>query len=322
MLIDKVTITVKAGSGGNGRVSFKHLPGNYKGGPDGGNGGNGGDVYFVGEDNILGLKDFRFKKEIKGIDGVPGGKSNLYGKNGEDISVKLPLGTLISDIDSGEEWEIVSSEMLLIAKGGKGGRGNNEFKSATVQAPRYAEKGELGQTRTLQLELKIIADVGLIGLPNAGKSSLLSVLTNAHPKIGNYPFTTLEPNIGMMGQITLADIPGLIEGAHLGKGLGTEFLRHIEKTQLLVHCISVENDNVVEAYQAIREELKAYSSSLTQKPEIILLTKTDLVSADELKAKLDQLQQTKNKIFSLSLYDDASVQTVYNLLEKSVAKAS
>lgn len=320
MLIDKVTITIRAGNGGNGRVSFKHLPGNYKGGPDGGNGGNGGDVYLVGEDNILGLKDFRFKKEIKGVDGIPGGKSNLYGKNGEDVFVKLPFGTLIKDTESEEEWEITSSEPLLIAKGGKGGRGNNEFKSATVQAPRYAEKGQFGQTRVLELELKIIADVGFIGLPNAGKSSLLSVLTNAHPKIGNYPFTTLEPNIGMMGHITLADIPGLIEGAHLGKGLGTQFLRHIEKTQLLVHCISVENDDVAESYQTIREELTSYSADLAQKPEIILLTKTDLVSAEELQTKLEQLRKTKKKIYSLSLYDDASVQAVHDVLEKSVTK--
>ena len=199
MLIDEVEIMVKAGSGGNGAVSFIRNAMTRKGGPDGGNGGNGGDVYFEGVDDVTALREFQYKKEVKALDGVPGKKKNLFGKNAPELVVKIPLGTKVTDIKSGQSFEVLEKQQRnLVAHGGKGGRGNNEFKSSTVQAPKFAEKGEPGEIRRLKLELAIIADVGLIGLPNSGKSSLLSVFTNAHPKIGDYPFTTLEPNLGVM----------------------------------------------------------------------------------------------------------------------------
>lgn len=316
MLVDTVDITIKAGNGGNGRVSFRHLPGNYKGGPDGGNGGKGGDVYFVGVDDILALADFRYKKELHAQDGEPGANKNLFGKNGSDVTIQIPIGTLVTDTQTGETFEIQNTTPFLVAKGGIGGKGNNEFKTATNQTPRFAQKGTLGELRHLHLELKLIADIGLIGLPNAGKSSLLAVLTNAHPKIGNYPFTTLEPNIGMMGPLALADIPGLIEGAHTGRGLGIEFLRHIEKTKLLLHCVSCENDNAYESYQIVRKELEEYNKRLGEKNEIIALTKTDLFDESTIKEKVKQLKKTKKQILLLSLYDKESITQLTKALQK------
>lgn len=321
MLIDTVTITLKAGKGGDGKVSFRHLPKNYKGGPDGGNGGNGGNVYLQGVNDILGLRNFRFKKELKAEDGIPGGKKNLFGRNGEDLIVYLPIGTLVTDIHTAQQLEIVNdTDKILFTKGGKGGRGNNEFKTATDQAPHYAEKGEPGEVKEIHLELKLIADVGFIGLPNAGKSSLLGILTNAHPKIGNYPFTTLEPNIGMLGSTTLADIPGLIEGAHTGRGLGVQFLRHVEKTKLLIHCISVENEDVMKVYTTIRQELKEYNPEMIKKPEVVLLTKTDLVSMDEIHQKMKELKKTKQHVLSISLYDETSIERFKEYLQESIKK--
>lgn len=334
MLIDHVTITVEAGKGGNGRVSFKRNAQTAKGGPDGGNGGLGGNVYMQGVDDILGLKEFQFKKHLKAEDGIPGGKSNLYGRKGEDITLRIPLGTIVTNTATDEQFEITNvTDKILIAKGGVGGRGNNEFKSAINQTPYYAEKGTPGELKELRLDLKLIADVGLIGLPNAGKSSLLATLTNARPKIGNYAFTTLEPNIGMFTprsldevgfvtkskQVALADIPGLIEGAHTGKGLGIEFLRHIEKTKLLLHCISVENDDVMAVYQTIREELDAYSPTLTKKPETILLTKVDLATPEEVAKKIKQLAKTKKEVITLSIYDEKSVQHITEFLKEKVS---
>lgn len=322
MLVDKVTVIFKAGNGGNGRISFKHLPGKWKGGPDGGNGGNGGDLYLQGINDILALSDFRFKKEMKAEDGVGGGKKELFGRNGEDITVRIPIGTLITNEETGETLEITNdTDKILFCKGGKGGRGNNEFKSATNQAPRIAEKGGLGEEKKVLLELKLIADIGFIGLPNAGKSSLLSVLTNANPKIGNYAFTTLEPNIGMMGNVALADIPGLIEGASEGKGLGIDFLRHVEKTKILIHCISVENEDVLTVYKTIRKELKEYSPILDKKPEIIFLTKKDLISYTEMKEKVLSLQKTKRKILPVSIYDLSDITIIKQLLATFVKKS-
>src|ERR1035437_487422 len=248
MLIDEAIITVKAGNGGKGSANFKRNAQTAKGGPDGGNGGNGGDVYAQGIDDIMALMEFRYKKSVRGEDGVGGGKQNLYGRNGEELVVLFPVGTFITDQESKEVIEITdTTTKILLAKGGKGGRGNNEFKTATNQTPYFAEKGEQGEDKRFFLELKLIADVGLIGLPNSGKSSLLDVLTNAHPKIGDYAFTTLEPNLGVMpaprslggvgNGLVIADIPGLIEGASEGRGLGYRCLRHVEKTKVLIHCI-------------------------------------------------------------------------------------
>src|SRR3989338_10129474 len=221
MLVDNVSLYIKAGDGGNGALSFLRNGLTSKGGPDGGDGGSGGSVYFQASHNITDLREFRFKKKIIAEDGIPGKHKKLFGKNAPHLTIYLPLGSRITEISSGIVNEITDiTTSVLIAKGGKGGRGNVEFKSSTNQTPLYAEKGTLGEEKKLLLELRLIADVGLIGLPNSGKSSLLSVLTNATPKIGNYAFTTLEPNIGIMGKYPIADIPGLIEGASKGRGLG------------------------------------------------------------------------------------------------------
>lgn len=316
MLVDTVTITIKAGDGGNGSVHFKRNAQTARGGPDGGNGGNGGNVYFQGIDDILGLQEFRFKKRLAAEDGVKGGKQNLFGRNGKELTVSIPLGTLVTNTATQEQFEIQNViDKILVAKGGIGGRGNNEFKSATNQTPRFAEKGTPGEEKVFSLELRLIADIGFIGLPNAGKSSLLRVLTNANPKIGNYPFTTLEPNIGMLGTIALADIPGLIEGAHQGKGLGMEFLRHIEKTKLLVHCIDITNPDISSSYKTIRQELGAYNKSILEKPEIVLLTKVDLLEPSEaqtLRKKIEK--QLKKKVYAVSILDDASLENLKMLL--------
>jgi len=321
MLIDKVTITIQGGNGGNGAVSFMRSEGNPKGGPDGGNGGNGGDVYFVGINDLTALDKFQYKKVWKAGDGVPGKKKNLFGKNAPDLVIRIPLGTRILAEDGNEITEItVAEKPYLIANGGKGGRGNNEFKSATNQTPRFAEKGEEGEKKLLTLELRLIAQIGLIGLPNAGKSTLLSVLTNAKPKIGDYPFTTLEPNVGMMEGIMLADIPGLIEGASEGKGLGTTFLKHIEKTQLLVHCIDVQTADPLKGYQTVRQEFEAYNPELLEKPEIIVLTKIDQVDAEEAKAKVAALTETKRTVYPSTILDENALATFQTKLVQAYKK--
>lgn len=317
MLVDNINLIIKAGNGGDGVATFLRNEMTAKGGPDGGNGGNGGNIYFQGSTNINDLREFRYKKKILAEDGVPGKHKKLFGKNAPHLTIFLPLGTRVTDMDSGKVIEIINTTSpILFAKGGKGGRGNTEFKSATNQAPRYAEKGTLGEEKKLLLELRLIADIGLIGVPNAGKSSLLSVLTNATPKIGNYPFTTLEPNIGMMNSHAIADIPGLIEGASRGKGLGVEFLKHIEKTKVLVHCIDCMEDNVQKAYSTVRNEFEQYNTSLLDKPEIILLTKTDLVDEKTIKAKVKILQKIGKKVLTCSIYKPDSLDLLKKELEK------
>lgn len=318
MLIDNVHITIQAGNGGNGAVSFRTREGNPKGGPDGGNGGNGGNIYLQGINDLTALSKFQYKKHWKAEDGVPGKRKNLFGKNAEDLVIPIPVGTSVEDEVSHEIVEITDTlSKHLIAKGGLGGRGNNEFKSATNQAPRYAEKGGLGEERQLHLVLRLIANIGLIGLPNAGKSTLLSLLTSAKPKIGDYPFTTLEPNVGMLGKIMLADIPGLIEGASEGKGLGHTFLKHIEKTQLLVHCIDASASDLEKNYNVVHKEFEKFSSELVSKHEIILLTKIDLVGKDELKEKIGQLERISLPIYSLSALDDMSIKAFKDELERA-----
>jgi GTP-binding protein len=240
----------------------------------------------------------------------------LFGRKGADLLLKVPRGTQVTDMDSGYSIEIVDRETpVRIATGGIGGRGNNEFKTSTIQAPRYAEDGTPGEEKRLHIQLKIIADIGFIGLPNAGKSSLLGMLTNADPKIGAYPFTTLEPNLGAMGSIIMADIPGLIEGAHEGKGLGIKFLKHIEKTKLLIHCIDVTTENILETYDLVRREFAEYKTTLLEKPEIILLTKTDLVTPEVVKEKKKLLKKTKREIYSVSVYDDTSLAELKTIIE-------
>lgn len=316
MLIDFVKINLKAGNGGNGAVSFIRNSQTSKGGPDGGNGGNGGNVFLQGSTNINDLKEFRFKKKIRGIDGVGGGRNNLYGKNAVHSTILLPIGTQVTNEKTNQTFEIIDDKPILFAKGGVGGRGNNEFKSATRQTPKFAEPGGEGEEKDLIFELKIIAQAGLAGLPNAGKSSLLAMLTNATPRIGDYPFTTLEPNIGMLENITLADIPGLIEGASTGKGLGIRFLKHIEKTKIILHCIDSTEKNPNEIYEIVREEFKKYNPELLKKPEIIIFTKKDLATPEKLKENKKVFSKKKLEILEVSIYDEESINKLKEIIKK------
>jgi len=323
MLIDKVTITVQAGKGGKGAVSLNRSEGNPKGGPDGGNGGNGGDIYVVGSTDLTALAQFQYKKVIKADEGVPGKRKNLFGKNAEHLIITVPVGTGIFDQEGSLLFEITDTEnRFLLAHGGKGGRGNTEFKSSTNQTPMYAEPGESGEEKIVTFELRLIAQIGLIGLPNAGKSTLLSVLTSAKPKIGNYAFTTLEPNVGMMEGIMIADIPGLIEGASSGRGLGFKFLKHIEKTELLAHCIDATEHNPLEVYETVRQEFKKFNEALLDKPEIIILTKTDLVEQEDLDVKIRSLQQIKRTVITTSVIDDDSIVILRDVLKGLVLTAA
>jgi GTP-binding protein len=319
MLVDEVQIKLKAGDGGDGKVNFhreKFVP---KGGPDGGDGGKGGDVYLVGVNDISALNQFRHKKEFEAEDGKPGGVNRKTGKDGEDLFINLPVGTVVTDINTQETWEIVQpEEQILIAKGGKGGRGNWHFKSATHQTPLEFEEGKPGEERELFLELRLIADIGFIGFPSVGKSSLLNELTAASVKTAEYHFTTLEPNLGAMDHLILADIPGLIEGASIGRGLGFKFLRHIKRTKVLAHVISAQTISPLKDYEIIRKELGDYDPELLQKPEIILINKSDLVSEEEIKKIKAELKSTKREIFVTSIHDWESIQTLKERLAKSI----
>jgi len=300
MFIDQATIFVKAGNGGNGVVSFrreKYIP---KGGPDGGNGGNGGSIIFRADRQLTTLMDFRYRRRYIAEDGSHGQSSNKTGKSGEDTILRLPVGTLIKDAETGETLAdlLEQSNQVVIAKGGKGGRGNAEFATPTIQAPRKATKGTHGEEHKIQLELKLLADVGLVGFPNAGKSTLISRISAAKPKIADYPFTTLIPNLGIVRyseekSFVVADMPGLIEGAHTGKGLGIEFLRHIERTRVLVFLIECTSEDAKVQYKTLVNELKSFNETMLKKPQIVAITKMDL--ADEaIKKSLKKLKFPKS----------------------------
>lgn len=279
MFVDTAKVFVQAGRGGDGAVSFRHEIYVDKGGPDGGDGGRGGDVIFVATENLNTLVDFRYKPELKAEAGQAGAKRDRHGKSGAALYVKVPVGTLVR-----REGTIIADftedgQELVVAKGGDGGYGNAHFKSSVRQAPRVAERGEPGEAFEAELELKLLADVGLVGFPNAGKSTFLSVVSNARPEIADYAFTTLTPNLGVAdiddGSLLIADIPGLIEGASEGKGLGDAFLRHVERTAVILHLIDAYTSDVASAYQTIRHELAAYSAELAERPEVIALTKIE-----------------------------------------------
>ncbi len=321
MLVDDVTITIKAGDGGKGGMAFRHTAGTIKTPPDGGNGGRGGDIYFEASHDVSDLSEFRFKKKIEAEDGESGRRNNQYGKAGEDITVKVPIGTTIEDIHTGDVAELdKQGDRFLVARGGRGGLGNREVNKRGRSNPEVLrlEEGEPGEEKEIHLVLKLIAEVGLVGFPNAGKSTLINALTRSKSKIGAYPFTTLEPQLGVMDSIVLADIPGLIEGASSGKGLGIQFLKHIEKTKLLVHLIDVTSENPFDAYMLIRNEFKEYGGVLLEKPEIVVLTKTDLVNENELSEKKEQLQKTGKEITTLSVYDEKSLEKIRTLIQEKV----
>jgi GTP-binding protein len=295
MFVDTAKVFVQAGRGGDGAVSFRHEIYIDMGGPDGGDGGKGGDVIFVASENVNTLLDFRYKPELKAEPGQSGAKRNRHGKSGAAKYVKVPMGTIVR-LDGEVIADLTEDgQEVVIAKGGDGGFGNAHFMSSVRQAPRIAEKGELGTTFEAELELKLLADVGLVGFPNAGKSTFLSVVTNATPEIADYAFTTLTPNLGVAdiddGSLLIADIPGLIEGASEGKGLGDAFLRHIERTAVILHLIDAYESDIAKAYTTIRKELEAYSTNLVNRPEVVALTKTEGLDDDIIQMQIDELKK-------------------------------
>ena len=305
--LDQAKIFVKSGDGGKGCVAFRREKYIEFGGPNGGDGGKGGSVYFEAVDNLNTLIDFRYQQHFKAPRGQHGMGSEMSGAKGEDVIIKVPVGTeiLAEDGETLIKDMVTPGERFLIAKGGDGGRGNMRFKSPTNQAPRYAEPGWPGEEMWVWLKLKIIADVGLIGFPNAGKSTFLSAVTRARPKIADYPFTTLHPNLGVMWvdgrEVVLADIPGLIEGAHEGTGLGDRFLKHVERCAAFLHIVDGTTDDVVKSYQTIRSELKLYKASLIEKPEVIALNKIDSLSKNDVNKKLKALEKVSGKkVFAIS----------------------
>ncbi len=309
MFVDKVQVKVVAGRGGNGIVSFRHEKFINKGGPNGGDGGDGGDVIAVASRNQNTLATFRFNKLLKASPGGDGQKQNKHGKNGKDIRVKVPVGTVITDVSGALLVDLVGDKQeAVIARGGKGGFGNAHFVSSTRQAPKIAEKGEDGEELDLIFELKSIADVGLVGLPNAGKSTLLSRISRARPEIADYPFTTLRPNLGVAdidqsNSLLFADIPGLIEGASKGRGLGDEFLRHVERTRVLIHLVDVYDDDIKKSYNIVQNELALYPVDLSKKPKIIALNKVEGLDQKLIKGYINSLKMLapkKTKVFAIS----------------------
>lgn len=317
-LIDEHAFFAAAGRGGNGVVHWhreKFMP---KGGPDGGDGGRGGHFYVEGIRDITALKKIIRKNKFKADDGTPGGKNSMHGADGEDFVLPLPIGSLITNKDTGVTIELISDgERVLLLKGGKGGLGNEHFKSSVNRTPMQATDGKEGEQGNFHLELKLIADVGLVGLPNAGKTSLLNTLTNAGARVADYPFTTLDPNLGVYRNYILADIPGLIEGASQGKGLGHKFLRHITRTSIILHCISLERETILEDYKVVVNELASFPG-LTEKKEYIVLTKSDTVSEDKVKDITSLIEKKlKKKVFAtVSILDDDSIKTFADFLVK------
>ncbi len=312
-LVDYVEINLSAGKGGDGVVRWrreKHIP---KGGPAGGDGGRGGSVYISGVKNNAALQQYAGKSEMKAGNGEHGGSKSLYGEKGEDLVIVVPFGTQVTNIDTGESWDIVNDEKIKILQGGQGGLGNIHFKSSTNQAPQQQTNGKPGGSGRFSFELRLIADAGLIGLPSAGKSSLLNFLTGARSKTAEYHFTTLEPHLGNLYGYTLADIPGLINGASTGKGLGHKFLRHITRTKMLLHCISLESEDPESDYQIIRNELQNYSPELGDKPEQIIFTKADMVDEE----KINKMKSKFPDAWVVSVLDNKLLKS---LQDKLIAK--
>ena len=305
--LDKAKIFIKAGDGGSGSASFRREKFIEFGGPNGGDGGKGGSVIIISDKNLNTLIDFRYKQHFKSEKGEDGKSTNRTGKNGSDLVLKVPIGTQIFEEDDNTLiFDFTKSgQRFVVANGGKGGLGNVRFKSSTNRAPTKTTKGRLGEEFWIWLQLKVIADIGIVGMPNSGKSSLLSALTSAKPKIANYPFTTINPNLGVANydnkEVTLADIPGLIEGAHEGIGLGDKFLRHIERCNNILHLIDITNENLLENYSKVRKELLKYSNKIAKKREIIVFNKIDMINEKEVNKKIDIFnKRIKKKIYAVS----------------------
>lgn len=332
MFIDKAKIFIKAGDGGDGRISFrreKYVP---NGGPDGGDGGDGGNIVFEVDENMRTLMDFRYKRKHVAENGEMGGVNNSSGKSAEELVIKVPAGTVLRDEETGALLGDLKNpgDRVVVARGGKGGKGNQHFATPTRQAPRFAQPGEKGLERWIEMELKLLADVGLVGFPNVGKSTFLSIVTSAKPKIANYHFTTLVPNLGVVDlgdgrSFVIADIPGLIEGAHSGVGLGHDFLRHVERTKVLIHLLDtsgLEGRDPLEDFYKINDELKLYSEKLVNKPQVVACNKMDLPeSAENYRKVSDELGKKGYEIFAISAATREGItpllDRVYNLLEKA-----
>ena len=315
--LDQVKIYIKAGNGGHGSPSFRREKFIEYGGPDGGDGGRGGSILLRSERNLNTLIDYRFQQHHKGERGENGSGQNRTGRGGDDLFLKVPIGTQVFEEDNKTlifDFK-KEGEKFVVAKGGKGGLGNTRFKSSTNRAPKKFTKGATGEEYVIWLQLKTIADIGIVGLPNAGKSSLLAAITNATPKIANYKFTTLNPNLGVAiydnKEITLADIPGLVEGAHEGVGLGIQFLKHIERCKTLMHLIDITDENIENTYQQVKKELGSYSKKILEKKEIIVLNKTDLLDEVEIKKILKNFSKNKDsEVITLSTLDKESISKI------------
>ena len=323
--LDQAKIFIKAGNGGSGSASFRREKFVEFGGPDGGDGGDGGSVFLIAEENLNTLIDFRFQQHFKAGKGQDGMGKKKTGKNGEDLILKVPVGTQVFEEDNNTLIDDLrkKGQKIIIAEGGKRGLGNVRFKSSTNRAPRKKTEGSEGESFWIWLQLKVIADIGIIGMPNAGKSSLLSILTRAKPKIANYPFTTISPNLGVASyndkEITIADIPGLIEGAHEGIGLGDKFLRHIERCKSLVHLIDITDKNILENYMKIRKELSKYSKNILKKKEIIVFNKIDIIDDNEVDQKIDIFKKKiKKDIYKISVVQNKGLLTIKKLLISNV----
>lgn len=317
MFIDEITIHAQAGRGGDGVVRWRREKFIDKGGPNGGDGGRGGSIFAVAVSDINLLSKYKHQKEFKSFRGEDGMGGSKHGKDGKDVIIQLPVGSIITNVENGASVSLdTPGQKELLLKGGLGGWGNEQFKTSINTTPTKATKGKLGEQGHFHIELELFADIGLVGLPNAGKSSLLNAVTNAQAKIGSYQFTTLDPNLGDFYGHIIADIPGLIEGASEGKGLGIKFLKHIKRTSMLAHLVSLENEKPMDVYKKIRKELGAYDKTLLEKDEIIVLTKTDMLDQKIIDKRIKEFEKTGNPVLTLSLYDDKSVKAFMKELAK------
>jgi GTP-binding protein len=315
-LVDELHIHARAGKGGDGVVRWLHLKGKEFSGPAGGNGGDGGNVFVSGVRDVSLLSRYRGEKRFEAEDGKDGANLNQHGKSGRDLTIEVPVGSLIKNMETGEEFEVLEeNKPIMILKGGRGGAGNAVFKSSVNQTPEESTPGVPGEEGEIHIELRLIADAGLVGLPNAGKTSLLNALTGAVGKVAPYAFTTLDPNLGALYGKILADIPGLIEGASGGKGLGFKFLRHIARTRMLLHCISLESDDLIRDWEVVRRELDSFEGGiLAKKPEYIVLTKADTRTPDEIEEAVKLMRKKNPQVTAVSVIDDEAVKRFQDLL--------